>query len=204
MDLINAYRGEKERKAKNDKNYKLVRTVMYGEQKRNIYSKNSLEYIKHNGKFMQLKKYNEMRKKKHNELMKKQQKKDCKKDCKAENKICNKKTLRCNKIKEEKVPKEKKVPKRVAAKKQRDEEVYKIFYQFFVEKRAALWNVNHTMDDNELSTFIRQKWNNPVVDTWGFTRDDYYRMTKKLKKPHGQISMIDLETVFLRTRPRKM
>ena len=44
------------------KNYKLVRTVMYGEQKRNIYSKNSLEYIKHNGKFMQLKKYNEMKK----------------------------------------------------------------------------------------------------------------------------------------------
>lgn len=188
MDSINAHGGSEKKK------YELVRSIMYGNQKRNIYIKNSIEYIKHNGKFMQLKNYDEMKKKKYNE----QQKNGCKHDCKAENKICNKKTLRCNKIKEEKVP------KRVIAKKQRDEEIYKLFYPFFVEKKAALWNINREMDDDETSRFIRQKWNNPVVDIWGFTKDDYYRMMKKIKKPHDQISMKDLETVYLTTRPKKM
>ena len=93
MDLVKrAYIGEKDRKAKNAKQYILVRSDFVGNQKRNIFSKDSKEYIKHNGKYIQLKKYMEMALKKKELQLKKSQ--PCKKDCAAENKICNKKTRR--------------------------------------------------------------------------------------------------------------
>ena len=123
MDLLHKQHiGEKDRKAKNAKKYTLVRSEIVGKQKRNIYRKDSKEYIKYKGKYVQLKNYMKMVIQKNDLQLKKN---PCKKDCASENKICNKITKRCNKKKE--------VPKRITTQKQKDEEIYEnIFKKHFL------------------------------------------------------------------------
>jgi len=202
MDLVRrAYVGEKDRKAKNAKQYTLVRSDLVGNQKRNIFRKDSKEYIKHNGKYIQLKKYMEMALKKKELLLKKSQ--PCKKDCAAENKICNKKTHRCNKIKEEKVP------KRVAIKKQKDAEIYEhVFkkhflhhYQFWADRKRIydiqqLARTNKKMAYEEMLKDAKNAWDRSQINIDKIGKEDFYKiakgLTKKHKKPLNEMTLSDV------------
>lgn len=98
---------ERNRKNRNAKNYTFVRKQMIGKLERNVFSKQQmvdgsmkkLEYVKHNGKYVQLKKYKELMKKKNLYKSPSPEGKKCKKDCVAIGKYCNKITGRCNKVK---------------------------------------------------------------------------------------------------------
>jgi hypothetical protein len=93
VNIIGHY--ERIRKAKNDKNYQVVRKDKIGNLDRNIYIKNNIEYVKYNGKYMQLKNYKTVMKNK-GLYRSPEPSKECKKDCESLNKMCNKKTGRCN------------------------------------------------------------------------------------------------------------
>ena len=113
---------ERDRKKNNAKSYIFVRKQQIGNVERNVFAKKvhhygktvngryysprteTVEYVKYNGKYMQLKKYKEMMKAKNlykspSPKAKSPIIKKCKKDCVSINKICNTKTGRCNKIK---------------------------------------------------------------------------------------------------------
>jgi len=120
MDLLrNVAQYEANKKKRDAKVYQFVRKQKLGNVERIIWQKpvdnKMVEYVKYNGKYMQLKNYEAMMKRK--DLYKQQvnfQKmllaspkkpqspekpespgKECKKDCKAIGKVCNKKTGRC-------------------------------------------------------------------------------------------------------------
>lgn len=126
---------ERDRKLKNAKAYTFVRKQKIGNVERNVFVKNmpkpdkwvtgridrviydkwvdktqlqnKVEYVKYNGKYMQLKNYKELIKSKNLYKSPSYQKvsspgKSCKKDCSLIKKVCNKKTGRCNKPKETK------------------------------------------------------------------------------------------------------
>lgn len=101
---------ERDRKLKNAKAYTFVRKQQIGNVERNVFVKDSNEYVKHNGKFMKLKNYKELMKSKNLYKSPSPQKspslqklsspkKPCKKDCSLIKKVCNNKTGRCNKPK---------------------------------------------------------------------------------------------------------
>lgn len=207
MDLLKrAYDGEKDRKAKNAKQYILVRSDLVGNQKRNIFSKDSKEYIKHNGKYIQLKNYMEKVLKKKELQVKKSQ--PCKKDCAAENKICNKETHRCNKIKEEKVP------KRVAIKKQKDAEIFEnIFkkhflnhYGFWVDEKR-IQDIRQLAQKNPSIAYFgllkdaERAWDRSQVNIDNIGKEDFYkiakRLTKKHKKPLNEMTLNDIDKEYL-------
>lgn len=210
MDLVRrAYVGEKDRKAKNAKQYILVRSALIGKQKRNIYIKDSKEYIKHNGKYVQLKKYmKNMIDKEILQINKEIEKTNpCKKDCAAENKICNKKTHRCNKIKEEKVP------KRVAIKKQKDAEIYEHVFKKHFLKHYGFWVDEKRIHDirqlerkNEKSAYdeilkdAKNAWDRSHINMDNIGKEDFYKMAKGLikkhKKPLNEMTLSDVDNEY--------
>jgi hypothetical protein len=110
MELLrNQAAYERNKKQRNAKTYTFVRKQMIGKVERNVFAKHQnvegvmkkVEYVKHNGKYMQLKRYKDMMKQKN--LYKSPSSspagKKCKKDCEAIKKICNKATGRCNNLK---------------------------------------------------------------------------------------------------------
>jgi hypothetical protein len=108
MELLrNQVAYEQQKKKRDEKLYSFVRKEKVGNVERKVYLKvkkssegtKKVEYVKHNGKFMQLKNYKEMMKKKNLYKSPSPQGKKCKKDCKAIKKECNKVTGRCNKPK---------------------------------------------------------------------------------------------------------
>ena len=106
MEILTATTNKNNR-AKNAKRYIVLYSQKIGNKMMNVYSRNSKEYVRHNGKYMQLTKYKDLLKAKG--LYKSPTKlieKNCKRDCKLIEKICNKKTGRCNKIKVPKICKE--------------------------------------------------------------------------------------------------
>lgn len=97
MDLLrNVAAYENNKKKRDAKIYALVKKEKIGNVERNIFSKDGNHYVKHNGKYMQLKNYKEMMKKKNLYKSPSPVKKGCKRDCVAIKKICNEKTRRCN------------------------------------------------------------------------------------------------------------
>ena len=119
MDLLrNVAQYEANKKKRDAKVYKFVRKQKLGNVERIIWQKpvdnKMVEYVKYNGKYMQLKNYEAMMKRKdswkqirifNNRLFtqkpespkkSKSSGKQCKKDCKAIGKVCNKKSGRCN------------------------------------------------------------------------------------------------------------
>ena len=121
MDLLrNVAQYEANKKKRDAKVYQFVRKQKLGNVERIIWQKpvdnKMVEYVKYNGKYMQLKNYEAMMKRK--DLDKQQRNfqkmlfaspkktespekpelpgKECKKDCKAIGKVCNKKSGRCN------------------------------------------------------------------------------------------------------------
>ena len=108
MELLrNQAAYEQQKKKRDEKLYSFVRKEKVGNVERKVYLKvnksnegtKKVEYVKHNGKFMQLKNYKEMMKKKNLYKSPSPQGKKCKKDCKAIKKEGNKVTGRCNKPK---------------------------------------------------------------------------------------------------------
>jgi hypothetical protein len=97
---ITAY--ENNKKKRDAKIYTLVKKEKIGNVERNIFLKDEKHYVKHNGKYMQLKNFKEMMKKKNLYQSPTPQGKKCKKDCVAVKKVCNKVTGRCNKPKTKK------------------------------------------------------------------------------------------------------
>lgn len=212
MDLLNmGYIGEKDRKAKNAKKYILVRSDIVGKQKRNIYSKDSKEYIKHNGKYIQLKNYMKIMLQK-NELYLKNIN-PCKKDCAAENKICNKITGRCNNKKE-------KAPKRITTQMQKDQEIYEnIFkkhflnhYQFWVNKKRIdeiqhLNRINEDLAYVELIKDARKAWDNLEVNYDNVGKKDFYKIAKEcvktFKKPINEMTIDDIDIVYYKYTTKK-
>jgi hypothetical protein len=119
MDLLrNVARYEANKKKRDAKVYKFVRKQKLGNVERIIWQKpvdnKMVEYVKYNGKYMQLKNYEAMMKRKdfwkqvrifNNRLFTKKPEspkkpkspgRQCKKDCESINKVCNKKSGRCN------------------------------------------------------------------------------------------------------------
>lgn len=189
----------------NAKKYVLVRSDLVGNQKRNIYIKDSNEYIKHNGKYIQLKNYKEMVFKK-NELQLNKSK-PCKKDCAAENKICNKKTHRCNKIKVQRVS-------RNVARKQKEEEIFQTIFLNFFLKNYTIWleesevlkirkmiltdkNMAHTI----LTDFARNIWDNDIKSYNEIGKSEFVMIVKrairKTKKPLQELTLEDINTAYL-------
>lgn len=203
MDLLHKQHiGEKDRKAKNAKKYTLVRSEIVGKQKRNIYRKDSKEYIKYKGKYVQLKNYMKMVIQKNDLQLKKN---PCKKDCASENKICNKITKRCNKKKE--------VPKRITTQKQKDEEIYEnIFkkhflshYQMWVNKKRIdeiqhLIRINEDMAYAEMIKDAKKAWNKSEVNYDNVSKEDFYKMAKecvkKFKKPINEMTVDNIDNVY--------
>lgn len=203
MDLLHKQHiGEKDRKAKNAKKYTLVRSEIVGKQKRNIYRKDSKEYIKYKGKYVQLKNYMKMVIQKNDLQLKKN---SCKKDCASENKICNKITKRCNKKKE--------VPKRITTQKQKDEEIYEnIFkkhflshYQMWVNKKRIdeiqhLIRINEDMAYAEMIKDAKKAWNKSEVNYDNVSKEDFYKMAKecvkKFKKPINEMTVDNIDNVY--------
>lgn len=119
MELLrNVAAYERSKKKRDEKIYQFVRKQQFGKVERNVYAKvhklpggatKKLEYIKYNGKYMQIVNYKDLMKKKN--LYKSPSPKasssgdgkKCKKDCVALGKDCNKKTGRCNAKKVSKV-----------------------------------------------------------------------------------------------------
>lgn len=110
MELLrNQASYERKQKLRNQRDYVFVRKQQIGKVERNIFSKKTkipgtervqtVEYVKHNGKYMQLKNYKDMMKKKNLYQSPSPVLKKCKKDCPSIKKVCNTKTGRCNKIK---------------------------------------------------------------------------------------------------------
>jgi len=111
MELLrNQAAYEQQKKKRDEKLYSFVRKEKIGNVERKVYSKvnksidgtKKVEYVKHNGKYMQFKNYKEMMKKKNLYKSPSPQAKKCKKDCVAVKKVCNKVTGRCNKPKTKK------------------------------------------------------------------------------------------------------
>ena len=125
MELLrNQAAYERNKNKKNAKIYEVVRKQQIGNVERKIYRKlgsdgKYKEYVKYNGRYVQLKNYKEIMKKKNlykspspvrksASPVRSAEGKKCKKDCAAIKKVCNKKTGRCNNPK--------KSPKRAAKK----------------------------------------------------------------------------------------
>lgn len=124
MELLrNQAAYEKARNKQNAKVYEVVRKQQIGNVERKVFRKlgsdgKYKEYVRYNGRYVQLKNYKEIMKKKNlykspspvrsASSKRSAEGKKCKKDCAAIKKICNKKTGRCNKPK--------KSPKRAAKK----------------------------------------------------------------------------------------
>lgn len=211
MDLLKrGYIGEKDRKEKNAKKYILVRSDIVGKQKRNIYSKDSKEYIKHNGKYIQLKNFMKMVIQKKESYLKNIF--PCKKDCAAKNKICNKITHRCN-IKKD-------APKKIATQKQKDQEIYEnIFqkhflnhYQLWVNKKRMdeiqhLFRINEDKAYAELIKDAKKAWNNNDVNHENVGKDDFYKMAKegvkKFKKPLNEMTIENVDNIYYIYTTRK-
>ena len=110
MDLLrNVTQYEANKKKRDAKIYQFVRKQKLGNVERIIWQKpvdnKMVEYVKYNGKYMQLKNYKIMMKQKNlykspspiRESPKKSESsgKKCKKDCESIGKVCNKKSGRC-------------------------------------------------------------------------------------------------------------
>jgi len=212
MDLINrGYIGDRDRKLKNAKRYILVRSALIGKQKRNIYIKDSKEYIKHNGKYVQLKKYMENMINKEilqiNKGIEKTKKSPCKQDCVAKNKICNTKTKRCNKIKE------KKVSKRAIAKQQKDFEIFAYIFMRFYFKNFNKWvkekrfyelkdllKRDKNMAIAEIKKDAINAWNSSLVNRDNIGKKDFYMITKalikKYKKPLNEMTLDEIDNEY--------
>ena len=117
MELLrNVAAYERSKKKRDEKIYLFVRKQQFGKVERNVYAKvhklpggdtKKLEYVKYNGKYMQLVNYKDLMKKKNLYKSPSPTKaaspkasspgdgKKCKKDCVALGKVCNKKTGRC-------------------------------------------------------------------------------------------------------------
>lgn len=105
MELLrNQAAYEMNKKQRDAKTYTFVRKQMIGKVERNVFAKHQnvegvmkkVEYVKHNGKYMQLKRYKDMMKQKNLYKSPSPEGKKCKKDCQAIKKYCNKLTGRCN------------------------------------------------------------------------------------------------------------